>query len=466
MATRADAVAHAAALWDDGAFLDTLREMVAVPTESQEPTSRPALRQYLDETLTPRFKAMDHRVQVFDNPAGTGAPILVADRIEDPSLPTVLTYGHGDVVRGLADLWREGLEPWRVTVEGDKVYGRGTVDNKGQHAIAMAGLATVLQARGKLGFNSKFIVETAEEIGSGGLRPFLEQQKDLLAADVFVGLDGPRHSLSRPDMKLGCRGGVAFDLVCSLREGSHHSGHWGGVLQDPGFILGHALATIVSPKGRILVPGWTPERIPNSVRAAIADMEVEKIPGMPEADPDWGEPGLSADEKALAWTSVIVLAFKTGTPERPVNAVQGEARARLQIRHTVDVDPKTFLPNLRKHLDAHGFEHIAIDAVTERDFFEASRTEPDHPWVKFIARSLETTTGLRPNIIPNSGGSNPNQMFIDVLGTPTIWIPNSYSGCGQHGPDEHGLAPLYRQGLEMMAGLYWDIGAGGTPGRA
>src|SRR5262249_39019379 len=156
-----------------------------------------------------------------------------------------------------------------LTVEGERIYGRGTVDNKGQHAIAMAALDTVLATRGSLGFNSKVIIETSEEIGSGGLRPFLEQQKALLAADVFIGLDGPRQSLTRPDIKLGCRGGVAFDLVCKLREGSHHSGHWGGALPDPGFILGHALATVVSPKGRILVPGWTPERIPNSVRAAL-----------------------------------------------------------------------------------------------------------------------------------------------------------------------------------------------------
>src|SRR3546814_8382984 len=145
-------------------------------------------------------------------------------------------------------------------------------------------------------------------------------------------------------IKLGGRGGIAFDLVVKLREGSHHSGHWGGVLSDPGFMLVHALAAIVSPKGRILVPGWTPDVIPNSVRAACADIAFEDMPGLPEADPDWGEPGLSKAEKIFDWTSVIVLAFRTCTPDRPVISVQGVVGARRHIRHTFTVPAPPFTP--------------------------------------------------------------------------------------------------------------------------
>lgn len=464
MTDRAAAVARAQTLWDDGTFLADLRRYVAIPTESQEPERHPDLRRYLTDEMIPTFRRMGYETEIFENTDPTGGPFLLAEKLEDPALPTVLVYGHGDVVRGLGDQWRAGLDPWTVTVEGERVYGRGTVDNKGQHAIAMAALDAVAQARGgRLGFNVKFFIETGEEIGSIGLHPFLREQKQRLAADVFIGLDGPRQTMHRPEVKLGCRGGIGFDLVVKLREGSHHSGHWGGVLSDPGFLLGHALASIVSEKGRILVPGWTPQVIPNSVRAACADIEFEDIPNLPEADPNWGEPGLSKAEKIFAWTSVIVLAFKTGTPERPVNAVQGEARARLQIRHTVDVPADSFLPALRRHLDAKGFGYVAIEPMGDRDVFGASRSDPDHPWAKFVIGSMERTTGAKPNVIPNSSGSNPSGMFVDELGVPTIWIPNSYAGCGQHGPDEHGLAGLFREGLGIMAGIFWDIGEGGTP---
>jgi acetylornithine deacetylase/succinyl-diaminopimelate desuccinylase-like protein len=329
--------------------------------------------------------------------------------------------------------------------------------------VAIEALRAVLAERGALGFNATVLVETGEEVGSPGIRAFLQRHRELCAADVFIGLDGPRQTTFMPEVKLGARGGLAFDLVADLREGSHHSGHWGGVLVDPGFRLAHALASIVTPGGRILVPGWVPEHVPNSVRQACADIVFEDMPGLPEADPDWGEPGLSKAERIFAWTSVIVLASLTGQPDAPVNAVAGTARARLQIRHTVDVPADTFLPNLRAHLDAHGFGDIRIDSVMERDMFTASRTDPSDPWVQTVVASLARTAGRPPNVIPNSSGSNPSQIFKEELGTPVIWIPHSYAGCNQHGPDEHGLASLFREGLGLMAGLWWDIGAGKAP---
>jgi hypothetical protein len=88
----------------------------------------------------------------------------------------------------------------------------------------------------------------------------------------------------------------------------------------------------------------------------------------------------------------------------------------------------------------------------------ASRTDPDHPWVQFALTSLERTEGIAPALLPNLGGSLPNDVFTDGLGLPTIWIPHSYPGCAQHAPDEHLLAPLARQALRLMTALFWDLG--------
>src|SRR3546814_165732 len=121
--------------------------------------------------MVPAFRRMGYATEIFENEDPTGGPFLLAERIEDPSLPTVLLYGHGDVVRGLADQWRAGLEPWTITVEGERIYGRGTVDNKGQHAIAMTALDAVAQTRGgRLGFNVKLFIQTGEQHGSIGSR--------------------------------------------------------------------------------------------------------------------------------------------------------------------------------------------------------------------------------------------------------------------------------------------------------
>jgi acetylornithine deacetylase/succinyl-diaminopimelate desuccinylase-like protein len=464
-ASRQGAIARAERGFDEGDYLAKLRRLVAVPTESQLPDSLPALTRYCAETMPALMQGMGFETTMLENPRKGRGPVFVATRIEDPALPTILVYGHGDVVRGLAPKWSEGLDPWQVTVRGDRWYGRGTVDNKGQHLIAIEALRAVIAERGQLGFNAKVLVETGEEQGSPGLRELLRAEKTRLASDAFIGLDGPRQTTFMPEMKLGARGGVAFDLVVHCRDHAHHSGHWGGVLTDPGFVLAHALASIVTPKGRILVDGWTPKEIPPAVRRAIDALVFEPIEGLPEADPDWGEPGLTTGQKIFGWTSVIVLAALTGHPDAPTNAVQGEARARLQVRHTADIRGADVVPALRRHLDAHGFQAVQVIPVLERDMFGASRTDPDDPWVRFVAESMTRTAGRAPNVVPNSSGSNPSDMFQEELEQPVIWIPNSYAGCNQHGPDEHALAPLLREGLGLMAGLWWDIGEGQTPRR-
>jgi len=89
----------------------------------------------------------------------------VAERKEERAAFTLLIYGHGDTVRGLDDLWRAGLSPWMLTVEGERLYGRGTADNKGQHSVNIAALAAVLAERGRLGFNTKILIENGR--GSG-----------------------------------------------------------------------------------------------------------------------------------------------------------------------------------------------------------------------------------------------------------------------------------------------------------
>ncbi len=465
--SRTEAVAAAHAYFDDGGFVTDLGRRVAIPSESQKDDSQAALRRYLDEEMIPAFEAMGHECRVFDNPVAGKGPVLLATRIEDESLPTVLGYGHGDVIRGLADQWYEGLDPWVVTERAPKLYGRGTADNKGQHTVNMAGLASVLKMRGRLGFNSKFMVEMGEENGSPGLGGIIENNMEAFAADVFIASDGPRVEPDRPTIFLGARGVKAFDLVVDLREGGHHSGNWGGLLSNPGVILSHALASIISSEGRILVKKWLPPPISNSVREALAGITVSGGDDAPDIDPDWGEPGLTPAEQLYAWNSFEVLAFKTGNPDRPVNAVPPRARANCHIRFVAGSDADNFIPALREHLDEHGFDMVAIEPPPpENDHnFAAAATPPDDPWVGWAAASIAATTGKPPAVLPSLGGSICNDLFRITLGLPTIWVPHSYSACSQHAPNEHILLPQFREALGIMAGIYWDLGEAGTPPR-
>lgn len=462
-ASREGAIARAIDLFDSGSFRRTLAELVAIPSTSQEEAHRADLRRYLEAGLRPWLERLGFRVAIHPNPEPSLGPILTALRHEGDGLPTVLSYGHGDTVRGLAEQWSAGLAPWRLVERDGRWYGRGVADNKGQHALNLAALEAVLAERGgRLGFNLKLVIETAEERGSGGLDAFVAAQKDRLAAEVLIGSDGPRVDPAVPTIKCGTRGTFHFDLVLRLRPGGVHSGHWGGIARDPAVLLAHALAAIMDRNGRILVREWLPAGgMPAAVRAALAGCPVGGGGEAATIDPDWGEPGLSPAEKIYGWTSFIVLAMMAGRPEGPVNAVAPEARAHCQIRYTVDVDPAAFVPALRRHLDAAGFPEVAIENAAVR--MPASRTDPAHPWVGFAADSIARTLARRPQVIPNASGGLPGHVFVNHLGVPLLWIPHSYNGCRQHGPDEHALPELFREGIAMMAGLWWDLGAGATP---
>jgi acetylornithine deacetylase/succinyl-diaminopimelate desuccinylase-like protein len=455
MATRADAIEKVRQYLRSGEFIRELNRRVAYQTESQNPGREGALRAYLEENLQPAFAELDFTTRLIESPTGKG-PYLLAEYREDASRPTVLTYGHGDVVDGMVGEWRDNLNPWQITTKGERVYGRGTADNKGQHSINLAALRAVREARGgKLGFNAKFIIETGEEIGSPDLRQVCESLRDELAADLFIASDGPRLSAERPTIFLGCRGGNRIHLDVNLREGGHHSGNWGGVLANPATILANAISTLVDGKGRLKLDALKPPPISNRVRAALADVKVEPTADEPALSPDWGEDGLSPAERLYAWNTLEVLAMSSGNIDKPANAIPGQARAVLQLRFVVGTKYEEVIDAVRAHLHANGFSMIEVSGAQR---FAASRTDVDSPWVNWTADSIRKTTGKAPAILPNFGGSLPNDVFSDGLGLPTIWVPHSYPGCSQHAPDEHILLPVTEEALAIMAGLFWDLG--------
>jgi acetylornithine deacetylase/succinyl-diaminopimelate desuccinylase-like protein len=453
---REQALERAREHFDSGAFVRDLTRRVAIRTESQDPASGPALSGYLADELAPSLAALGFTSTLHDNPVQPFGPLLVAVRHEDDALPTVLMYGHGDVIRGQDKSWTRGRGPWVAAAEGDKLFGRGTADNKGQHSINLAALAQVIAARdGRLGFNMKWLVETGEETGSPGLAEFCAAHRGGLAADVLIASDGPRLNAEAPTVFLGSRGVANFDLTLNLREGAHHSGNWGGLLANPGTVLAHAIASMVDARGRILIEALRPPPIPANVRAALAGLVVGGGPGDPEVDADWGEPGLTPAERVFGWNTLDVLAYRTGNPDFPVNAIPASAQAHMHMRYVVGTDVSHLRAAVQQHLQANGYDSIVVGKPTVS---VATRLDPDNAWVHFTLASMLRSTGMKPVLLPNLGGSLPNDVFADILGLPTVWIPHSYPACQQHAPDEHLLLPVARQALQIMAGLFWDLG--------
>lgn len=453
---KSQALAQVQHAFDSGDFARDLERMVAYRTVSGPGAPEDELQRYYAEVLEPALAAMGFECRRLPNPVPAGSPFLLAQRIESAAALTVLSYGHGDVVPGQDEQWDAGLSPWTVTERDGAWYGRGVADNKGQHLVNLTALRAVLAARGgKLGYNLKLLFELGEERSSPGLREVCREYAQELAADVFIASDGPRVSRDQPTLFLGSRGSVIVELRCAPREAALHSGNWGGIMKNPAVVLTSAIATMVNGQGRILVDGLLPPPISDSVRAALSQLVVTSASLGRVIDDEWGEPGLSAAERLLGWNSLEVLTLQSGNAAKPVNAIPPSAIAHLQLRFVVGTAWQQIAEILRAHLDAQGYTDVEVKFVRGSP---ATRLDPANPWVRWTANSIEQVTGAAPAIVPNLGGTLPNDAFAEILGLPTIWIPHSYPGCRQHGPNEHLPLNIVQQGLAVMASVFWELG--------
>lgn len=206
---------------------------------------------------------------------------------------------------------------------------------------------------------------------------------------------------------------------------------------------------------RIRVPALLPPPVPDAVRAALAGVGVAGSPGDPVPDAGRGEPGLSAAERLYAWNTLEVLGLGAGDVDQPVNAIPGRARAVLQLRYVVGTGADRAAEAVAGHLAEHGYPMVDVRPLGS---FAASRTPLDDPWARWARTTLERVAGRPVAVLPNIGGSLPNAVFTDVLGLPTLWLPHSYTGCLQHAPDEHLLAPIAREGLVLATGFFHALG--------
>ena len=452
MTFKEKAVQHATQYFDKGYFRKDLAELISVKTESQNNECN--LENYYDQNIIPMLVKMGFKCRVMENPLSKANIILFAERIENADFNTILTYGHGDVVLGQDSCWDNGLSPYKLIEKDNRYYGRGTADNKGQHLINIKALNSLLSVQKKLGFNFKILFEMGEEIGSPGLKAFCQQNKELLKADVFIASDGPRISQKIPTIFTGSRGGINFDLSVNLRDNAHHSGNFGGILKDPSIILSHAIASITDARGQINIPEWLPTSLTPDIKEILAKLPL--VDAGFDLDPDWGQKELTMTERVFGWNSFSVLAMLSGEPEAPLNAISGHARSTCQLRFVVGTDVNKIIPALRNHLNSFGFEDVNIHE-SEMTPFPATRLEMNNSWLSLITKSLENSMGSKIDLLPNLGGSLPNDSFSEVLELPTIWIPHSYAGCAQHSPNEHLSVPLARQALICMTALFADL---------
>lgn len=148
----------------------------------------------------------------------------------------------------------------------------------------------------------------------------------------------------------------------------------------------------------------------------------------------------------------------SGNPQRPMNAIPGKATAVCQLRFVVGTDWENIAQHLENHLAAAGFADVKAELLRGSP---ATRLDPEDPLVGWALASMQKSSGKKPALLPNLGGSLPNDVFANILQLPTLWMPHSYPACGQHAADEHMLKSIAREGLIMMTRLLWEFGENG-----
>jgi acetylornithine deacetylase/succinyl-diaminopimelate desuccinylase-like protein len=387
----------------------------------------------------------------------TSHPILYAETGPEDASFTWLLYGHYDVYP--ADEKQEGwrTRPFEPVVEGDRVWGRGTGDNKGQHLAMLNAIALYRELHGELPIRIKVILEGDEETGSVPLPKFIEENRARLAADLCCYSDGPMFPNDQPVLLMGVRGNLGLEFVAKGAKRNLHSGNFGGVAPNPTLDLIHLLAEMVDREGRLQVPGagYADVSVAKADLDAVRSLEVDHA-GFRESvgtEPITGDDDALFHERLMLRPAFNVSGFASGyTGAGQKTIIFKEALAKADVRLVGGQDPGKVFEAIRDFAKARGYHGIEIRNLKATP---ASRTPLDHPMVAVVKAAVEKGFGKKVLVVPSLGGTTPDFVFTRLLGLPSIVVPLAPYDENNHAPNESTKVSLYlagiRSGMHLIA---------------
>jgi acetylornithine deacetylase/succinyl-diaminopimelate desuccinylase-like protein len=438
------------------ARLASYRELVAIPSIS-------ALREHAaDCRRTAEWIVADLERMGMEHAEASetgGNPIVYADWLHADGAPTVLIYCHYDVQPvDPIDEWSS--PPFEARVDGDRILGRGVSDDKGQLHAHLRALEALLATRGRLPVNLKVAFEGEEESSSIHLNPWLEANRDRLAADVAIISDTGFFEGNLPAITVGLRGMMyaQIDVVGTAHD--LHSGAYGGTVENPANALAGILAGLKDPDGRILVPGFYDDvaELDADGRAAIAALPFDEDEyranlGVPALH---GEPGYSTLERRGIRPTLDVNGIWGGFQgEGSKTIIPGQAHAKVSCRLVPNQDPVRIFEAFRDHVLAIAPPGVRV-TVEDLGGGTPIRISPDHPVADAAARALEETFGRAPVFIHEGGSIPVSASFERILGLPVVLMGFTPPDDGAHAPNEWMDLRNYETSIRTIARL-WDL---------
>jgi acetylornithine deacetylase/succinyl-diaminopimelate desuccinylase-like protein len=438
-------------------FTEELFDFLRIPSISARSEHRGDTRMAA-EWLAGRMRASGLDTGIHDTP---GHPIVLGEwRGAGESAPTVLVYGHYDV-QPAEPLEKWSTLPFEPVLRDGRIYARGSVDDKGQLYLHVKALEAHLRATGRLPVNVVLIAEGEEEVGSANLMPFVERNRDRLAADAIVISDTTMIAPGIPTIGASLRGLAYFEIRVRGPATDLHSGSYGGAVANPATTLARIIASMHDGNWRVTIPGFYDNVIlpPDDYAAQIRDLpfDAEKFRAETGAPGLAGEAGYTTQERLWLRPTCEVNGLLSGyTGEGSKTVLPAHAMAKVSCRLVPDQDPEHIQKLFVEHVTRVAPEGVHVE-VEIMHGGKPWRARLEGPLYDAAARALEKAFGRRV-VYAGEGGSIPIvPEFERILEAPVLLMGFGLPGENAHAPDEWMSLDCYRRGTHAAAALLDEI---------
>jgi acetylornithine deacetylase/succinyl-diaminopimelate desuccinylase-like protein len=437
-------------------FLEELARWVAIPSMSADPERIGDVRKCC-ERVVERMRSIGLDAVVLET---DGNPIAYGEWLNAPGKPTALIYGHYDVQPvDPIDLWKS--PPFEATVRNGNVYGRGTVDDKGQVLMHLAAIEAHMRTRGCLPLNVKVVVEGEEEIGSPNFDTAVERYRERFMADVAIISDTSVYAEDTPSLTTSLRGLVHWEVTVNGPTDDLHSGFFGGIVVNPIEALARIIVALKDENGLVLVPGFydgvnelTPT-LRDELKALAYDekREAEGL-GVPELAREEGRLALERlwHRPTLEWNGIW--GGYQGPGSKTI--IPSWAKVKISARLVGEQHPERVREALTRFVTSLAPRGVRV-SVESYGGVRAVTVSRDHPAVRAAARAMEAGFGKAPVFIGAGGSIGPVETFDRVLGLPQIMLGVGLPDDHIHAPNEKFSLSQFFGGVKTVASLYDEV---------
>jgi acetylornithine deacetylase/succinyl-diaminopimelate desuccinylase-like protein len=430
-------------------FLDELLELLRIPSVSADSKYKGDVARCADAVKDHLLRAGCDTAEVC---ATAGHPIVYGEKIVDPSLPTVLVYGHYDVQPAdPLNLWHSG--PFEPVIKDGKIYARGACDDKGQMYMHIKALETMVKTN-SMPCNVKVMIEGEEEVGSVNLGKFLENNKQKLKADIVLVSDTSMISMEHPSIESGLRGLAYMEVEVTGPNRDLHSGVYGGAVANPATILCKMIASLHDENNHITVAGFYDkvQELSDAERKAInnAPFDLAEYKSELGVKEDWGEKGYTTLERTGIRPTLEVNGIWGGyIGEGAKTVLPSKAYAKISMRLVPNQVSDEISDLFKKHFEAIAPDCVQVK-VTAHHGGEPVVTPTDSAAYQAAAKAIKTTFGKEP-IPTRGGGSIPIiALFERTLGLKTVLLGFGLDNDNIHSPNEKYDVANYYKGIETI----------------